>query len=177
MFKTPEVTQRLISFSNTPTVLWLLSLGATVALWHLTCFWGWSSLDGWEMPRDERPGSTFTCCLSCKCNQCRHILPKLDITCKIHLRSSVDGGVGSIIWTLCYHDHSALVAHLPCKTLGADGHILQSHFLDAKQLQLPLSFPRVRLSFSWWWEWLWVSESLSSSWGSRTCLNNINVKS
>lgn len=43
MCKALEVTQSLVSFPNTPTVLWLLSRGVTVTFWHLTCFWGRSS--------------------------------------------------------------------------------------------------------------------------------------
>jgi len=37
-FKTLKVTQRLISFSNLPTVLRFQSLRVAVAFWHPTCF-------------------------------------------------------------------------------------------------------------------------------------------
>lgn len=70
------------------------------------------------------------------------------------------------------HFLAVLTAHFPYKTPGADGHIPRSHFLDAERLELQLPFP-VRESLSAGTKNnLQVSESLSSSPGSQTRLNN-----
>lgn len=150
MFKTLRVTQRLVSFSNAPTVLWLPSLAVTVAFWHLTRFWG-GSLNTSEGAKSRRAAilgaqpSTGGRCLKRRDLEA-HLLAAWAATVisvgtswiGYHLQNppeiSVDRQVGSTIWTLCYRDRSVLIAHSPSKTPGAHRHILQPCFLDAKHL-------------------------------------------